>query len=99
MPEQVAGCSGAVRPAIRIGEAENLGVYAAIAGPITDRAQHRPGHAPLFAHLRDRRGFHVKRHHASVPQVGMNSRIDEQAVGGPQRAMSIAEAKRLGPVL
>src|SRR5271156_6291536 len=63
MPDQIARDGCTVRAAISVGEAADLGVDAAVAGPVADRPDHRPGDAALVTHLCDRSRLHVQRNH------------------------------------
>src|ERR1700722_4641975 len=88
MPDQKARDGCAVRGAIRVGEARDLGVHAAVAGPVADCPHHRPSDAALITHLCDRSRLHVQRYHATRSQIGMHSRIRAHLVGGAARTPS-----------
>src|SRR6201995_1601464 len=50
MPEQIPRDGRPVRGAIRVGEAGDLGVHAAVAGPVADCPNHRPSDTALVTY-------------------------------------------------
>ena len=97
MPGEVTRDGRAVRRAVGVRELHHLLV--AVFGSIADRTHRRPRHPTVGAHRGDRSRLHVDRDHSLRNELGQAVGIDDEVVGGDDRAPGHRTVDRCGPVL
>src|SRR5262249_11930196 len=83
-----------VGAAIGAEEPQDLRVEGARAGAVADRAEDRPGDAAALTDRRDRRRLHVDRDDAALCEAGERVALDDERVGGRERAARGDAAER-----
>jgi hypothetical protein len=87
-----------VRPAVGADQPEHHVVQPGCPGPVADRPERRPGHAPLLAHRADRPGLHVEGDDAEGAQLGEAGVTVDPLVRRPDHARGRRAADRHWPV-